>query len=269
MGCKTEEDKVKLHMVFVLGTAAIIACCAYVSRCPRGGRPSESPGVVKTPQDPCVPVPRLDYGWLEHFAMNRQRISESGGEIDIVFMGDSLTHYWDVGEGPDSSTEIEDLRRTYSILNCAYGGDKTQNLLWGARNGLLDGYRAKLVQLLIGTNNSSDGTDPKDTFEAIRKIVAVICEKQPQAKVLLLNLLPRGTSESPAHRRNLEINALINSEKWDDAVIVGDIGGNFIDRKGNTIPELFDGERLHFVGETGYCLWRRAVEPVFRDVVGK
>lgn len=201
--------------------------------------------------------------------MNRQQICASGGEIDIVFLGDSLTHYWDVGEGPDSSTEIVELRKTYSILNCAYGGDKTQNLLWVARNGLLDGYKTKLVQLLIGTNNSGAGNEPKDTFAGIKKIVALIREKQPQAKILLLNLLPRGTTASPAHQRNAEINALINAEKWDEAVIVKDIGGNFVDEKGDTIPELYDDERLHFVGETGYRLWRQAVEPVFREVVGK
>lgn len=259
----------KIHMPSVLAAMAVIVCSAYAMDCSCGDSPPAAPSAAKTPQDPCVPVPRLDYGWLERFAMNRERIMASGGEIDIVFMGDSLTHYWDVGEGPDTSTEIEDLRKTYSILNCAYGGDKTQNLLWVAKNGLLDGYKAKLVQLLIGTNNSSDGTSPKETFKAIQKIIAVICEKQPEAKILLLNLLPRGTAESPAHRRNLEVNALINSEKWCEAVIVGDIGGNLIDGKGDVIPELFDDELLHFVGEKGYHLWRQAVEPVYKDVVGK
>lgn len=47
--------------------------------------------------------------------------------------------------------EIVELRKKFSILNCGYGGDQTQHLLWRAKYGELDGYEAKLVMLLCGT----------------------------------------------------------------------------------------------------------------------
>lgn len=216
-----------------------------------------------------VATPRADLGWLERFAMNRRQIAASGGEIDLVFIGDSITHYWDVGEGSDTSTEIVDLRKTYSILNCGYGGDWTQNQLWCAENGLLDGYRAKLVMIHIGTNNSGGGMAPELTFAGIRKLVSTVRAKQPQAKILLLNIFPRGTAECPEAVRNRQVNSLVNAEPWDEAVIVKDIGANFADAEGNTLPELFDEERLHFIGTEGYARWRRAVEPLFREAVGK
>lgn len=219
--------------------------------------------------DASVPMPRADFGWLERFAMNRRQIAASNGTIDLVFVGDSITHYWDVGEGSDSSVEIEDLRKTYSILNCAYGGDWTQNRLWCLRNGLLDGYRTKLVMVHIGTNNSGGGTDPAKTFAGIKEIVKTIRAKQPQAKILLLNIFPRGTADNEAHLLNQKVNALMNAEPWDEAVIVKDLGANFADEKGETIPELFDSERLHFIGTEGYRRWRQAVEPIFKKVVGK
>ena len=221
------------------------------------------------PCEACIPTPRADSGWLERFASNRRQIAASKGAIDIVLIGDSITHYWDVGEGPDCSTEIVDLRKTYSILNCGYGGDMTQNQLWCAENGLLDGYAAKLVMIHIGTNNSGLGAPPAETFAGIKKLVATVREKQPQAKILLLNIFPRGTWESKANTLNRKVNQLINAEKWDDAVIVKDIGSNFVDEKGDTISELFDDERLHFTGTEGYARWRKAVEPVFRDVVDR
>ena len=224
---------------------------------------------ILPPCESCIPTPRADSGWLERFAMNRRQIAASKGAIDIVFIGDSITHYWDVGEGSDCSTEIVDLRKTYSILNCAYGGDWTQNQLWCAENGLLDGYTAKLVMIHIGTNNSGGGTPPAETFAGIKKLVATVRAKQPQAKILLLNIFPRGTWESKANTLNRKVNQLINAEKWDEAVIVKDIGSNFVDEKGDTIPELFDEERLHFTGTEGYARWRKAVEPVFRDVVDR
>lgn len=216
-----------------------------------------------------VAMPRPDSGWLSRYAMNRRQIETSGGQIDMVFLGDSITHYWDVGEGSDSSTEIEDLRKTYSILNCAYGGDWVQNRLWCVENGLFDGYRTKLVMIHIGTNNSGGKMDPQETFAGIKAIVKAVRVRQPQAKILLLDIFPRGTLDSPANVLNRKVNELINAEKWDDAVIVKDIGANFADEKGETIPELFDEERLHFIGTEGYARWRRAVEPIFKSVVGK
>lgn len=221
------------------------------------------------PHQADVATPRADFGWLDRFAMNRRQIAAAKGAIDLVFIGDSITHYWDVGEGSDSSTEIVDLRKTYSILNCGYGGDWTQNQLWCAENGLLDGYKAKLVMIHIGTNNSGGGMDPEATFAGIRKLVATVRAKQPQAKILLLNIFPRGTVESPAAVRNRQVNALVNAAQWDEAVIVKDIGANFADAEGNTLPELFDEERLHFTGTEGYARWRRAVEPIFKEAVGK
>lgn len=226
------------------------------------------PSPARISCEPSIPTPRLDRGWLDRFAMNRRRICESGGEIDIVFLGDSITHYWEVGEGSDTSTEIVELRKTYSILNCAYGGDRTENQLWLAQNGLLDGYKTKLAMMMIGSNNSGAGVAPRETFEGIKALVATIRAKQPQAKILLLDIFPRGTATSPAHRLNREVNALIDAEKWDDAVTVMDLGAKFVDEKGDTIPELFDAERLHLM-DMGYALWRKAVEPVFKDVVGK
>ena len=220
------------------------------------------------PVDATEPTPRLARGWLDRFAMNRQQIAASNGEIDLVFIGDSITHYWDVGEGPDTSTEIVDLRKKYSILNCAYGGDQVQNQLWCAQNGLLDGYQTKLVMIHIGTNNSGKGMDPAETFRGIKALVSLVHEKQPQAKVLLLDIFPRGTFDGKANTLNRQVNALINAEKWGDYVTVLDIGRLFMDEKGDTIPELFDSERLHFIGTEGFALWRKAVEPIFESAVG-
>ena len=102
-------------------------------------------------------VPRLhEDWWKQKFERNRKMIAESGGTFDIVMLGDSITHYWEVGEGRDESRDIEILERKYKMLNCGYGGDHIENLLWRVRNGELDGYKARLVTLMIGTNNYAD-----------------------------------------------------------------------------------------------------------------
>ncbi len=221
-----------------------------------------------------IPETRIEFDakgagnwWYERLSANRRQIAESGGKIDLVFMGDSITHYWDVGEGPDTSTEIVELRKKFSILNCGYGGDQTQHLLWRAKNGELDGYEAKLVMLLIGTNNSGAGRPPEEIFAAICEIMSVIHAKQPKAKILLLPLFPRGTANSPANVRNLAVNARIREASWGEHVIVKDLTGLFHDEKGDSIPELFDDERLH-MSDAGFVVWRKAVEPFFDEVCG-
>ena len=236
----------------------------------------QDPTVISTTTpDSLNPVTRieiLDGGkpnwWLERLAANRRIIAQSGGKIDLVFMGDSITHYWDIGEGPDTSTEILDLKKKFSILNCGYGGDQTQHLLWRAKYGELDGYEAKLCMLLIGTNNASAGRSAEEIVAGIREIINVIHAKQPKAKVLLLTLFPRATVNSPANQRCLQVNALMTAEKWPDFVMLRDIRDNFMDAEGNTIPKLFDNERLH-MSDAGFIKWRAAVEPIFDEVCGK
>lgn len=206
--------------------------------------------------------------WLDRMASNRRTIAASKGKIDLVFMGDSITHYWDIGEGVDTSTDILELKKKYTILNCGYGGDQAQHLLWRVRNGELDGYEARLGMLLIGTNNSGSGHLAAKTFEGIKEIVKVFHQKQPNAKLVLLKLFPRGTADSPANVRNIEVNELIAAEKWDDFVKVVDLSSVFADAQGNTIPELFDDERLHMSDE-GFARWRKAIEPIFEEMLGK
>ena len=238
------------------------------------GACQESADITDERRESLIPQTRIEFDaagngnwWYDRLAANRRQIAESGGKIDLVFMGDSITHYWDVGEGPDTSTEILDLRKKFSILNCGYGGDQTQHLLWRAKYGELDGYEAKLVMLLIGTNNSGAGCPPEDIFDAIREIVSVIRVKQPRAKILLLKLFPRNTAKSPANVRNQAVNAMIGAATWDDNVIVRDLTPVFADQDGNAIPELFDNEILHMSDE-GFVRWRRAVEPIFDEVCG-
>ena len=204
-----------------------------------------------------------DGWWLEKIARNRRIISESKGEIDLVFMGDSITHYWDVGEGEDTSTEIEDLRKTYTILNAGYGGDQVQHLLWRAKNGELDGYKTKLVMLMIGTNNCH-GQKPEDIAAGTREVIRVIREKQPQAKILLLPIFPRGAKyDDRAYALGRAVNEILAKDDFGPEVIRFSFADKLVDANGVTRPELFDQERLHLT-DAGYVIWRKAVEPFFK-----
>ncbi len=271
----------KLHPAapgYEIWANAVMPVIDRVLAAPEGVPVASTFGALQEPADvpaesrpSLIPQTRIEFAkgvgnwWFERLAANRRQIAQSGGRIDLVFMGDSITHYWDIGEGLDTSTEILELKKKFTVLNCGYGGDQTQHLLWRAQNGELDGYRAKLVMLLIGTNNSGAARPPAETFAAIEAIVATIHAKQPDAKILLLKLFPRGTAQSPANQRNLAVNEMIAAKKWEDYVIVKDLTGIFADAEGNAIPALFDNELLHMSDE-GFVRWRQAVEPIFDEV---
>lgn len=202
--------------------------------------------------------------WLDRLLRNRNEIADVKGAIDLVFLGDSITHNWE-GPGKDA---LAALRKTYSVLDAGYSGDRTEHLLWRVRNGELDGYKAKCIMVMIGTNNTWHRNDKaEDTAAGIRLILDTIAEKQPQAKVLLLPIFPIGDAATEKRRvRNNEVNAIIKGFADGEKVIWVDFGAKFLDEKGDT--KWIMPDRVH-PGPKGYEIWSDAVLPYFKAACGK
>ncbi len=204
--------------------------------------------------------------WSARMLQKRNQIVDSKGEIDLVFFGDSITHGWE-GSG---KAWLAELSKTYSILNIGYGGDHTQNLVWRGLNGELDGYKAKCIMLMIGTNNCGRETaydKPEDVVKGIRRILDVIAEKQPQAKTLLLPIFVRGNGpDHPGRKRNDAANAAIKAFADGDKVIWVDFNAKYLDKKGDT--KWIMPDRLH-PNAKGYKIWTDAVLPHFKAICGK
>jgi len=204
--------------------------------------------------------------WLDRLLQKRNQIADAGGEIDLVFFGDSITHNWE-GPGRDSLAE---LRKTYSVLDIGYSGDKTENLLWrGMYGGELDGYRAKCVMLMVGTNNTWHRKDsPEDIAAGIRAILDLVAKKQPDAKTLLLPIFPFGSDGKDAKRVNNEkVNAIIKGFADGQKVIWVDFNAKFLDEKGDNVALMPD--RCH-PNARGYAeVWLPSVLPHFKEICGK
>ena len=215
---------------------------------------------------PAANIYSLDGWWLERLFEKRNQIADAGGEIDLVFFGDSITHNWE-NEGKDS---LDELRKTYSVLDIGYSGDKTENLLWRAMyGGELDGYKAKCVMLMIGTNNTWHRWDsPEDIAAGIRKILDVVAKKQPDAKTLLLPIFPFGPNAEDEKRVNNEkVNAIIKGFADGDKVIWVDFNAKFLDEKGDNVALMPD--HCH-PNEKGYAeVWLPSVLPYFKEICGK
>ena len=204
--------------------------------------------------------------WLDRLLAKRNQISECGGEIDLVFFGDSITHNWE----SNGKASLDELSKTYSVLDIGYSGDKTENLLWrGEYGGELDGYKAKCIMLMIGTNNTWHRNDkPEAIADGIRKILDLIARKQPEATTLLLPIFPFGANDADAKRINNEkANAIIKGFADGKKVVWVDFNSKFLDEKGDNIALMPD--HCH-PNAQGYAeVWLPSVLPYFKKVCGK
>ena len=238
-----------------------LAASTFPAEVLAGEMPSEGPAALN--ERSRIPA---DW-WVRKISRNRNRISECGGSFDIVMLGDSITHYWEIGEGLDDSHDIEILEKKYSILNCGYGGDRIENLLWRVRHGELDGYAARLVTLMIGTNNSGDR--PEDIIRGVRTVLEEVRRKQPTAKVLLMGYLPCGERKDDVRRAKLDaVRPCIRLLADGKDVLWFDCSERFLKPDGSADKAMFDYEYIHPSTE-GYRVWREELEPVLKQILGK
>lgn len=204
-----------------------------------------------------------DEMWFHKLQEHRRAASELKGECDAVFIGDSITRGWE-GNG---AKVLEELRKTYSILTLGIGGDRVQHNIWRARHGELDGYKTKLVMVMIGTNNNY-GDKPAGVAAGIKVLLDEIRAKQPQAKILLLPIFPRGEKPTDKMRlQNVAVNEIIKGYADGKTIVWLDFTDKFLQPDG-TISKALMPDYLHPL-EPGYKTWAEAILPYLKEVTGK
>jgi lysophospholipase L1-like esterase len=184
------------------------------------------------------------------------------GNIDVVFLGDSITDGWR-GSGKDA---WKDQMEPLHAANFGIGGDRTQHVLWRIENGELDGYSPKAAVLMIGTNNLGANTD-EEIADGVKAVVEAIHKKQPKTKVLLLGIFPRGEQPTDKNRDRIKnINKMI--AKLDDegkTVKYLDISDKFLDKDGTLSKEIMP-DFLH-LSKKGYEIEAEAIKPTLAKLM--
>ena len=204
-----------------------------------------------------------DYWWANRFLSRHQLVEQQRGKtVDLVLLGDSIMHFWE-WKCPESWKKLTQGR---TVLNLGYGGDRTQHVIWRVQHGELDGYTAKNIVLMIGTNNnSSDTTNPENVAKAIEKIVALVREKQPGAQLILHPIVPRGVSaqsarHAAARARNDKTNELLKAFAAAHPEITWiDFNAKLVDETG-WVPAAIMRDEIHPT-DAGYDLWMAALLP--------
>jgi lysophospholipase L1-like esterase len=185
------------------------------------------------------------------------------GKAQLVFLGDSITagwggqkDLWAAAFGP------------YTPVNFGIGGDRTQHVLWRITNGELDVIKPKAVVLMIGTNNVGSNS-AEEIARGVTVIVETIREKQPQAKILLLAVFPRGDKPTgklgAANEKLVQVNEIIAKLNDGEHIFFLDIGSKFPLTDGALSAEIMP-DFLH-LSPAGYKIWADAIGPKLAELM--
>ncbi len=208
-----------------------------------------------------MPVPRTGSS-TNRQALVLQRAKEAPGDYDIEFIGDSITQGWE-GAGKNVYQEFYGHRK---IINFGVGGDRTQHVLWRFEQGQLDGIKAKVAEVMIGTNNSNDNSEA-EILAGVEAIVQQIRTRQPETKILLLGIFPRGKTFSAQRGKLLEVNQALARLDDGSHIFYLDIGSLFIENDGSISKSIMP-DALH-PNDAGYRIWANATEPKLKQLLGE
>jgi lysophospholipase L1-like esterase len=220
---------------------------------------------VRAPAPNTATIPSLAPMFQQKHQANLEVAKQ--GDVDLLFMGDSITDFWRNTEGNFAGKPVLDKYfGNLKVANFGIAGDTTQGVLYRLQNGEGQGFSPKAVMLMIGTNNTGRNT----AAEIAEGVGAVVLEMQkdfPKARILLLGIFPRGAASDPVRATVIAINTIIARLHDSQRVTYLDIGPKFLDTGGN-IPKDVMSDGLHPTTK-GYEIWAEAVrEPLASLLTG-
>lgn len=228
-----------------------------------GGAKPQPTTLVPCTQDRDFPI----YDWAKRHAAVTKIAADR--KASLVFIGDSITQMFG-GEPHDRSQPGKDVWEKYygkrSVANLGFGYDYLENTLWRLQHGELDGAKAKVVVMHIGTNNAGKNT-PEEIAAGVRALLAEIRQRQPGAKVILMAIFPRGPKPDAMRAKLDTTNKLLAQLHGKDGVTFLDIGAKFLQPDGTITREIM-GDYLHPAAK-GYEIWAEAIEPLVVKMLGE
>lgn len=210
------------------------------------------------------------YDWFKR----HEEIVKKQRSLDpqIVFIGDSITHGWDANDSLRGNVKerFEYWFGKYRPLNMGFGWDRIQNVLWRLSHGEMDGTSPRVVVINIGTNNMMPGqktpfpaNTPKEIASGIVEVCRRVREKTSDAKIVLMDVFPRGLKGAADRKYAKDINDELSSaiKKLEDKNLVRlNLWDKYIGDDGE-IPKELMFDTLHPTTK-GYDIWAQALIPI-------
>ncbi|MBM3992298.1 MAG: GDSL family lipase [Planctomycetes bacterium] len=221
---------------------------------------SQAPAVAEAPRGntAIVAAPRTDPWILERQAECVRRAREAA-QADVVFVGDSITQGWEDGGAEHWARAFAPL----GALNLGVSGDRTENVLWRLEQAPLGRLAPKAVVLLIGTNNLGHRTHTgEETLAGVRRVIELVRQQAPTARVLVLEVFPRGERFNPMRGELAQLNQALRAHAAELGCETLALGDRWVQADGSiSIADMPD--HLH-LSPQAYGQWASALEPVLR-----
>ncbi len=247
-----------------------------------------TPSLAAEPFVAATPTARVEY-WQQRLVEITRALQHSDNLSDfrIVFLGDSITDFWTLGENPWVDNQSGGLpvwnewfggRVTADrALNLGISGDRTEHVLFRLQPrsegglGELDSplLNPDVVVLMVGINNTWAAERPvaDSVFSGIRAVVEAVHRRKPHAHVVLESLLPtsdEGKNRDTVRPVNRKLQELAATSPYSEYVVYLDLYSKFVDDEGRQSASRFmDG--LH-PNTAGYRIWADALLPVLDNL---
>jgi beta-glucosidase len=141
----------------------------------------------------------------------------------IVFLGDSITQWWD-------AEYFNHYFGMYKPVNLGMAGHTSKDTMEYLELSHFNNLRPSNVVIQIGTNDGDHEMSTGETAANIKKICELVFEHSPESKILLIGPLPRGQRVSDRNNMyNREVNKILASSQRDSRIIYIDIGCMFLE----------------------------------------
>lgn len=186
---------------------------------------------------------------VEEFREDNKKYADK--EVDVAFIGDSLTEYYDV----------ENYYPDFIVVNRGIGGDKTFGLEDRLQVSAYD-ITPKVIVMLIGTNNLYT------MFDNYERIVKSIRETLPNTDLVIISLLPMGGEYGKKNetivRNNVEIERIANLHRCTYV----DAYNLLLNPETNEIRNTYTLDGVHLT-DKGYVVLTSAISTVLQGLLEK
>jgi lysophospholipase L1-like esterase len=222
--------------------------------------PTTAPIAAQPPrQDPAVAAIKYDAklgGPSTRFTdLHEQFVARAKeGNVDLLFLGDSITQGWGLGLGA--------VFPGVKVANRGISGDTTRGVLIRLKEDVLD-LNPRAVVILIGTNDLEEKATPETIDSDFRLLIAALEAHDPKMPIIACLVMPSSVSMRRPAEEIKKINALrMASIKGHAQVIPLDTWTLFADTttgepKKDEFPDV-----LH-PNDYGYIKFAAALRPIF------
>ncbi len=213
-----------------------------------------------------TPSAGTDSDWIERFNELNARVAQNQGNVDLIWVGDSITHGWEDPDLPGAQAVWDQYYGSRRALNLGIGGDQTQQVLYRLQNGNLDGISPRVAIVQIGVNNLDVNT-PQEVADGVTAVVNELRTRVPNIKIISTSVWPADPDPNGVLRAaSATVNNLLASLHDGANVIIHDTSSVFLNPDGTTNLNLAP-DSLH-PNTAGYTAWAAALEPHVAAILG-